>query len=639
MFRFFSFSFLLLLLLWRPLSVQAAPEFADTLAQRTLACTGCHGKEGRAGPDGFYPRLAGKPAGYLYNQLLNFRDGRRHYGLMASLVEPLSDTYLMEIAQYFSKLELPYPAPAPVRASQNILAMGKKLVNEGDKTRKIPACTQCHGPSLTGVVPQVPGLLGLSGDYVNAQLGGWQTSQRRAQAPDCMAQIAGRLNPQDVNAISQWLASQPLPAKTKPLLKPTPLAPGANHIDCGNTSAAQFPPALAVPAGKADSAQVTRGAYLARAGNCMACHTAQGGAAYAGGRPIKTPFGSVYSSNLTVDAKAGLGQWSANDFWQAMHHGRSKNGRLLNPAFPYTNFTQITRADSDALFAFLQTVAPSSQINREHAIRWPFGTQAALAAWRTLYFTPGTYVADTTQSAEWNQGAYLVRGLGHCSACHTPRNVLGAERRGAEENLAGSMIPLQNWYASSLRFPLGHNESSQHAQNIKALLQTGIHPGGAALGPMSEVVRNSTQHLSDSDLNAVVAFLKSLPPKSHTETKPPRTPADSSSVASDSGAKLYEKHCVQCHGAQGEGVEGAYPALAHNRNTTQISPANLVQIVLYGGFAPATLNNPRPFGMPPFVLQMNDKETASVLNYIRQSWGNQAPMVTELEVNQVRERP
>jgi cytochrome c553 len=639
MLRFFSCSIFLSLLLWQSLPAQAAPAFADTLAQRTLACTGCHGKEGRAGPDGYYPRLAGKPAGYLYNQLLNFRDGRRHYGLMASLVEPLSDAYLMEIAQYFSQLELPYPAPPPATASQNILALGKKLVSEGDKTRNIPACTQCHGPSLTGVAPHVPGLLGLSGDYVNAQLGGWQTSQRRAQAPDCMAQIAGRLSPQDVNAISQWLASQPLPANTKPLLKPTPLAPGAHPIDCGNTSATQFAPVLAVPANKTDNAQVTRGAYLARAGNCMACHTPQGGAEYAGGRPIKTPFGTVYSSNLTADAVAGLGQWSSNDFWQAMHHGRSKNGRLLNPAFPYTNFTQVTRADSDALFAFFKTVAPSSQTNREHAMRWPFGTQAALAAWRSLYFTPGTYSQDATQTAEWNRGAYLVRGLGHCSACHTPRNSLGAERTDLPADLSGSMISQQNWYASSLRFPLGKNESNQHAKNIKALLQTGIHQTGAALGPMSEVVRGSTQHLSDGDLNAMVAFLKSLPPKSQTEAKPTRTPAGSSSAEQDSGAKLYEKHCVQCHGAQGEGVAGAYPALAHNRNTTQASPANLVQIVLYGGFAPATHQNPRPFGMPPFVLQMNDKETASVLNYIRRSWGNQAPVVTELEVNQVRERP
>jgi len=636
MLRFFSCSFLLLLFLWRPLSAHAAPEFADTMAQRTLACTGCHGKEGRAGPDGYYPRLAGKPAGYLYNQLLNFRDGRRHYGLMASLVEPLSDTYLMEIAQYFSKLELPYPLPAPATANKEVMALGKKLVNEGDKPRKIPACVQCHGQTLTGVAPSVPGLLGLSGDYLNAQLGGWQTRQRRAHAPDCMAQIAGQLSAQDVNAISQWLSAQPLPANTKPLQKSPVLAPGADRIDCGNATPTQLQPPLTLTGGTADTAQVTQGAYLARAGNCMACHTAQGGTPFAGGRPIKTPFGTVYSSNLTRDAKAGLGQWSAHDFWQAMHHGRSKNGRLLNPAFPYTNFTQVTRADSDALFAFLQTVPASSQTNRDHAMRWPFGTQAALAVWRTLYFTPGTFAADATQTAQWNRGAYLVRGLGHCSACHSPRNALGGVR--PDDDLAGGMITSQNWYATSLRQPLKAGDSVQHAQNIKALLQTGIHPQGAALGPMAEVVKSSTQHLSDIDLNAMVTFLSALPPASEPAAKTRGNPL-TSQADSEGGAKLYEKHCVQCHGAQGEGVAGAYPALASNRNTTQANPANLVQIVLYGGFAPATHKNPRPFGMPPFVLQMNDKETASVLNFIRHSWGNQAPTVTELEVNQVRERP
>ena len=636
MLRFLSCSFLLFLLLWRPLAAQAAPEFADTMAQRTLACTGCHGKEGRAGPDGYYPRLAGKPAGYLYNQLLNFRDGRRHYGLMTSLVAPLSDSYLMEIAQYFSKLELPYPAPAPATASQAVMALGKKLVNEGDKTRKIAACVQCHGQALTGVAPHVPGLLGLSGDYLNAQLGGWQTRQRQAHAPDCMAKIASQLGPQDVNAVSQWLASQPLPANTKPLPKAPTLAPGVSPADCGTAPTNPSPTALALPGGKADSAQITRGAYLARAGNCMACHTAQGGAAYAGERPIKTPFGTVYSSNLTPDAKTGLGTWTETDFWQAMHHGRSKNGRLLNPAFPYTNFTHITRADSDALFAFLQTVPPSHQAQRAHAMRWPFGTQAALAVWRTLYFTPGTYAPDATQTTEWNRGAYLVRGLGHCSACHTPHNALGAVRTGAE--LAGGMVSLQNWYAPSLRPPLKASDSAQHAQNTKALLQTGIHAKGAALGPMAEVVKSSTQYLSDADVNAMVTYLAALPALPEP-AQPGKALAGNSKADADKGEKLYDKHCAACHGAEGEGVAGAYPALAQNKNTTQANPANLVQIVLYGGFAPATQKNPRPFGMPPFVLQLNDKETALVLNYIRHAWGNRAPLVTELQVNQVRERP
>jgi cytochrome c553 len=207
-----------------------APVFEDTIAQRTLACTSCHGKEGRAGPDGYYPRIAGKPAGYLYNQLLNFRDGRRHYGLMARLLDPLSDAYLLEIAQHFSSLDLPYapsgaaPAPAPV------LERGQKLALDGDTGAKIPACVQCHGAALTGVAPNTPGLLGLSRDYLNAQLGAWRTGQRRAHAPDCMAQIARQLRPEDLTAVASWLAAQPLPADTKPAASlPRPPA-----IQCGS---------------------------------------------------------------------------------------------------------------------------------------------------------------------------------------------------------------------------------------------------------------------------------------------------------------------------------------------------------------------------------------------------------------------
>ena len=210
----------------------AAPAFEDTMAQRTLACTACHGKEGRAGPDGYYPRIAGKPAGYLYNQLLNFRDGRRHYGLMARLLDPLSDAYLLEIAQHFAALELPYPPPQPTRAEPAVLERGRLLTQQGDSAARIPACVHCHGAALTGVVPNTPGLLGLPRDYLNAQLGAWRTGQRRAQAPDCMAQIARQLRPEDLTAVTAWLASQPLPADTRPAASlPQPPA-----ITCGSAA-------------------------------------------------------------------------------------------------------------------------------------------------------------------------------------------------------------------------------------------------------------------------------------------------------------------------------------------------------------------------------------------------------------------
>ncbi|MDB5874399.1 MAG: cytochrome c4 precursor-like protein [Ramlibacter sp.] len=211
----------------------AAPPFEDTMAQRTLACVACHGKEGRAAPDGYYPRIAGKPAGYLYNQLLNFRDGRRHYGLMTRLLDPLSDAYLLEIAQHFASLDLPYAAPQRIAVPAPVLERGRALALQGDESRKIPACVQCHGRALTGVAPNTPGLLGLSRDYLNAQLGAWKTGQRRAHAPDCMASIARQLGPEDLNAVAGWLAVQPLPADTHAVAS----LPRAPSISCGSALA------------------------------------------------------------------------------------------------------------------------------------------------------------------------------------------------------------------------------------------------------------------------------------------------------------------------------------------------------------------------------------------------------------------
>ena len=194
----------------------AAPVFEDSIAQRTIACTACHGPQGRAAPEGYYPRLAGKPAAYLYNQLLNFRDGRRHYGLMTQMVAPLTDAYLLEISQYFADLKAPYPPPQPTQASAAVLAQGRQLVLEGDPARQIPACVLCHGSRMTGVLPQVPGLLGLPRDYLNAQLGAWKAGKRRAHAPDCMALVVQKLSLDDIHAASSWLAAQVVPAQSTP---------------------------------------------------------------------------------------------------------------------------------------------------------------------------------------------------------------------------------------------------------------------------------------------------------------------------------------------------------------------------------------------------------------------------------------
>jgi len=219
------------LLLPACLAAGAAPQrFEDTIAQRVQACTACHGPQGRAGPDGYYPRIAGKPAGYLYNQLVSFREERRHYRLMNHLLQGLPDDYLREIAEYFAGLEVPYPPPQPTAGTAEMLQRGRALVTQGDAARGLPACVSCHGAAMTGLAPNIPGLLGLPRDYLNSQLGAWKTRQRQAHAPDCMAQVAQLLATDDVAALSSWLAAQPLPASPKAvsaLPDPLPLRCGS----------------------------------------------------------------------------------------------------------------------------------------------------------------------------------------------------------------------------------------------------------------------------------------------------------------------------------------------------------------------------------------------------------------------------
>ncbi|MEJ5991102.1 cytochrome c [Ramlibacter sp. PS3R-8] len=380
------------------------------------------------------------------------------------------------------------------------------------------------------------------------------------------------------------------------------------------------------------SDQVARGAYLARAGNCMLCHTERGAATYAGGRPLATPFGTVYSSNLTPDAETGIGRWSAAHFRRALHEGRSRDGRLLYPAFPYTHTTRVSGADADALFDFLRSLPPVHRPNLQHRLRWPYSTQAALAVWRAIYFRAGTFVEDPARGREWNRGAYLVQGLGHCGACHTSRDALGGLRDAMD--LSGGLIPMQNWYAPSLTAAGEAGVAEWSLEDIQTLLQTGNSPRGTVQGPMAGVVLHSTQFLEPGDLRAMAVYLKSLPP-TPADTNPLEVPKAAGAVLAR-GGKLYEQHCAACHGDKGEGVRGAYPALAGNRAVTMPVTANLVQVVLHGGFAPATRGNPRPYGMPPFATTLSDADVASVLSYLRASWGNAAAPVSELAVSQQR---
>ncbi len=413
-------------------------------------------------------------------------------------------------------------------------------------------------------------------------------------------------------------------------------------------SAASAPAPVAAPVGAATADLRARGAYLARVGNCMGCHTARGGAPYAGGRAIETPFGTLYGPNLTPDAQTGLGRWTADDFWRALHHGRARDGRLLYPAFPYPDYTHVTRADADAIYAYLQSLPPVAQPNRAHALRFPYDTQLALAAWRVLFFTPGRgdgADADSARGAQWNRGAYLVNGLAHCGACHTPRNLLGASQ--ADRALGGGLIPAQNWYAPALDRASEAGVAHWPREDVVALLRTGLTraasappaasttPQASVSGPMAEVVLRSTQYLSDADAQAIATYLQALPERAAPPAQPTSAPPRR---LMQRGAEIYHDHCAQCHGAQGQGERGAFPALAGNRAVLLAEPTNLVRMILQGGYAPATAGNPRPYGMPPYHQLLGDEDVAAVATFVRNAWGNHAAAVATIDVYHVRDR-
>src|SRR4029453_4621782 len=262
---------------------------------------------------------------------------------------------------------------------------------------------------------------------------------------------------------------------------------------------------------------IERGEYLARAGDCIACHTAPGGEPFAGGRAMPTPFGNLYVSNITPDDETGIGRWTPDDFYRMMQKGISRDGALLYPAMPFASYTKVTREDCDAIYAYLMSVPPVRQKNRPHELRFPFNKRELLIGWGTLYFKEGEYVPDPKQSAQWNRGAYLVEGLGHCSMCHTAINRLG----GSSESQAfeGGMIPNQNWYAPSLTSNREAGLGEGSLKDIGALLQVGVSHRGTVYGPMAEVVYNSLQYLSDADTEAMAVYLKALPPRD-SETPP-----------------------------------------------------------------------------------------------------------------------
>lgn len=378
---------------------------------------------------------------------------------------------------------------------------------------------------------------------------------------------------------------------------------------------------------------ITKGEYLARAGDCIACHTEPGGKQFSGGRAMATPFGNLYVPNVTPDDETGIGRWTADDFYRMMHQGISRDGTLMYPVMPFASYTKVTREDSDAIYAYMMSVPPVSQKNRPHELKFPFNQRDLLIGWRALYFKQGEYVDDKAKSAQWNRGAYLVEGLGHCAMCHTAINKLGGSKTSQE--FEGGMIPNQNWYAPSLTSNREAGLGNWSLKEISDLLQAGISDRATVYGPMAEVVYNSLQYLSDADVEAMAVYLKELPQRD-TEPPPPSSARLVSPGVMELGRKIYAKQCSMCHGEEGKGHAPQFPPLASNQSITMSSPVNSIRMVLNGGYAPGTKRNPKPHGMPPFSHILNDDEVAAVVTYIRVAWENSGTPVTAANVSELR---
>ncbi len=375
--------------------------------------------------------------------------------------------------------------------------------------------------------------------------------------------------------------------------------------------------ALAAP----PSALIARGRYLATAGDCAACHTAPGARPFAGGYNVKTPFGTIPTPNITPDKTSGIGWMTEADFYHVMHDGIGYHGEYLYPAMPFPWYTHVSRADDDAIFAYLKTQAPVTTPARAPHLAFPFNPREGLVAWRAAFFSPGHFTPDPHQSAAVNRGAYLVQGLGHCGACHDA-NMLAGDSKFAGKLHGGG---IDGWYAPSL-IPGSSGLADWSVPQLVGFFRHGHAPGsGVVLGPMAQVVHESLSHLSTTDLTDIALYLKSLP-AGHGAPPAPVTTAAANDTgandtgASDAGANLYLSHCAFCHGQHGQGMPGLIPALAGNGAVTAGGPQNVISIVLRGHLAQAGYGP-----MPAVGAGLSDAQIAAIANYVRASWGNHAP--------------
>ena len=394
----------------------------------------------------------------------------------------------------------------------------------------------------------------------------------------------------------------------------------------------------------AETDLIKQGEYLARAGDCVACHTAKGGKPFAGGLPMETPIGVIYSTNITPD-KTGLGDYSFEDFDKAVRHGVAKSGSTLYPAMPYPSYARVSDSDMQALYAyFMKGVEPVAQENKDSDIPWPLSMRWPLAAWRWM-FAPSVeeHQVQPTADPVVSRGAYLVEGLGHCGACHTPRALTMQEKALSAADgsafLSGS-APLEGWIAKSLRGDHKDGLGSWSEEQLVQFLKTGRSDRSAVFGGMSDVVVHSMQYMSQDDLTAIARYLKSLPavdPKDKPHQYDKQV-AQALWKGDDSkpGASVYIDNCAACHRTDGHGYTRVFPALAGNPVLQTADATSLINIVLNGGTLPATHAAPSTFTMPAFAWRLSDQEVADVVSFIRGSWGNQGAPVSASDVADLR---
>ncbi|MEP6838042.1 MAG: cytochrome c [Bradyrhizobium sp.] len=380
---------------------------------------------------------------------------------------------------------------------------------------------------------------------------------------------------------------------------------------------------------KADIAAeaIARGKALIEAGDCAGCHTVDAAKPFAGGKRIDTPFGGIYSPNLTPDRDTGLGSWSDDDFYRALRFGVAPDGSRYYPAFPYPNFTKLTRPDILAIRAYLATLTPVKNSAPPPELRWPLNYRVLMRGWNWLFFKPGILMPDQQKSADWNRGRYLVEGAGHCGACHTPKNVFGADKR--SQAFAGGLV--QGMFAPRLDAAERSGLKSWSVEDIAEYLQSGRNGRSHAGELMSEVVVNSTSRMSDADVRAIAVYLKSLPggaAEPAVSAPPPAAMAD--------GEKLYKGACIACHEIDGSGAPRIYPPLPGNANLQSTDASSTIRVILDGAQSVTTPRAPNKGSMPAYAAKMTDQEIADVATYIRNAWGNAAPVVTAEQVAKAR---